>query len=73
MSARKMSKELQEVLAPFVQQYGLAVKATKRHWKVCNCATGKSTTISQTPSDHRALANIRSDLRRLVETGKEEP
>lgn len=61
-----MNKTLQDLLSPFVQKHGLTVKRGKRHWKVTH-PSGHSTTVSITPSDRRAFANIRRDLRHLCQ------
>lgn len=61
------NKDVQAVLQPFVDRYGLTVKKTKTHVKITYPATGRKVSVSLTPSDHRALLNIRRDLRHLVQ------
>ena len=61
-----MNKTLRTLLDEFVEQYGLTVVRGKRHWKVKH-PSGRMTTISESPSDCRALNNIRRDLRHLCQ------
>ena len=61
-----MKKELKAVIQPFIDSHGLILKHTKAHYRVSHPMTRQSVTVSVSPSDGRALANIRGDLRRLV-------
>jgi hypothetical protein len=61
-----MNKTLRDLLAPFILEHGLVMVRGKRHWKVKH-PSGRCTTVSDTPSDRRALDNIHRDLRRLCQ------
>ncbi len=66
-----MNKDLRKLLAEFPG--AIARKTGGNHWKI-NLPTGAVVIASNTPSDRRALAEIRSDLRRAARrNGQNEP
>ena len=58
-----MKKQIKALLADLERQ-GATIKATSRNgWQVL-CPNGGIVTIHATPSDHRALLNLKSELRK---------
>jgi hypothetical protein len=57
-----MNKDTQQLLKNFPDLY---VTRTRRHYRIVNPKTGDFVVASCTPSDRRAVHNLRSDLRRL--------
>ncbi len=48
------------------EQHGCTVEPTRGGHLRIRHMNGKSTTVSATPSDKRALLNVRADVRRLA-------
>lgn len=62
MSRRKAQREVDELVAIAVLQ-GWSSKLGGRHYMLRG-PDGQTVTVSKTPSDWRAVKNIRADLRR---------
>lgn len=62
-----MKKDLNELLKLLqTPRYGCTVAAPNgRHWRVTRSGY-RAVTVSRSPSDHRALMNIKSDLRKYL-------
>lgn len=55
-------KELKSLFKQVEEQGGQVLRARNNHYKVI-CSNGNIVFISSTPSDNRALENIKRDLR----------
>ncbi len=59
------NKEIQDFVTQRVKE-GFAFINGKKHGKLTIPGTGKSLIIPRSPSDHRALLNLKRDLRQIT-------
>jgi hypothetical protein len=67
---RNIHHEIQKLLTPHLHAGILVIEDGSRHAKIRNTRSQDFLALAGTPSDHRAVRNFRSDLRRLIENGE---
>lgn len=61
-----MKRDVESIVDRLSQDYGCTVRVTKAgHWRVTRPGY-QSVTMARTPSDKRALANMKGDIRRYL-------
>lgn len=66
---RGLSRDVAQIMRRIAgPEFGCNVQRNRAgHWKVTRPGHPKMVTVSHSPSDHHALRNIRSDLRRYLD------
>ena len=67
---RHVHHEIQKLIAPYLCTGVLVLEDGTRHAKIRNAHSQDFLALAGTPSDHRAVRNFRSDLRRLIKNGE---
>lgn len=60
---KRIPKDFRKEVRSYVDSGMLKLKPGSRHLKLC-WSDGRKTTVPGSPSDHRALQNFKSELRR---------
>lgn len=64
--AANHSREVARLIDRVCSDFGCTATRAKGHWKVTRPGMKTSVTVSHSPSDGRALRNIRADFRRYL-------
>ncbi len=67
---RNVHHEIQKLIAPYLRTGVLVLEDGVRHAKIRNARSQDFLALAGTPSDHRAVRNFRSALRRLIKNGE---
>ena len=62
-----LRRDVRRLLNTLEQSHGCTVTETgAKHWRVTRPGAARPITVSRTPSDQRAMRNIRSEIRRYL-------